>query len=289
MPANIGNKTYYPNPSSTSTHTISTTIGSATGRKIVLGILADSTSSVTGATFDGATMTQEIAHTNASASGLKIWVYYYDVPDVKGAGTYNTVFTTAAASTRFSAYVFELTTAATGASAANNIAQGGSGTTFSPSLTASAGAALILLGNNNSPTQTWTLSGDVADEQEGNETEYTSLAGDASNVSAGTRTATGTASDNLDAKSVILLAYNEAGGGGGGATPRRRTFLRAPKNQQRAFKAQSRFLFGATRLAAPPLPADYYTPRNPTVTRRPSLSVTVSARPTLNPTVTRTY
>lgn len=38
-----------------------------------------------------------------------------------------------------------------------------------------------------------------------------------------------------------------------------------------------------------PLPADYYTPRNPTVTIGPTLSPTVTVGPTLNPTVTITH
>lgn len=76
---------------------------------------------------------------------------------------------------------------------------------------------------------------------------------------------------------------------GGGSSTRRRTVLRGPKNTQRAFKPQSRMVFGATRLAAAPLPPDYYVPRNPTVSLGPSLAPTVTRGAALSPTVTITH
>lgn len=68
---------------------------------------------------------------------------------------------------------------------------------------------------------------------------------------------------------------------------RRPTFLRAVRRVLQRY-APTRIWTGAVKVEVA-LPADYYTPRNPTVTIGPTLSPTVTVGPTLNPTVTITH
>lgn len=204
--------TSYQAPSNASSHTFSATLGSTFTGKISVTVSVENATDVTGVTFDGASMTLDRSHDNGST--LKIRTYYLDLSG-KASGTYNVVVS-CGGSISIIASAFALTDVATGASEAFGTSNASPGTA---TLTATASAALIAVTVNSSGTATHTFSGDVTERDDrvisGG---FAAAVADASNVSAGSRSATATYSAGTGA--LLLLSYAHSGGGSPSNAPR---------------------------------------------------------------------
>ena len=202
--------TTYQAPAIATSHTFSATLGSTFTGKVVVTVSIESVNDATGVTFDGASLTADRTHDNGST--LKIRTYYLDLSG-KAAGTYNVVVS-CAASFSIIASVFLLTDVATGASEGFGTSNASPGTA---NVTSTASAALIAATVNSSGSATHTFSGDVTERDDRVITaQYAAAVADASNASAGTRSATATYSAGTGA---LLLASYAHSGGGGGSTP----------------------------------------------------------------------
>ena len=190
-------------------HTQATVLPAGTKRKIVVQFHQDAGHTVTGATFNGAAMSEAISLvTNAGDPSIKSGGFYYDVSDALAASTYDTVLTTNVVSTEISFYTWVLVQAATGALEVATSATANNATvTVGPaSGTATTGAVLMASVITGSATPTWTMSGDVTEGTELTETNYTTCPAQASGVASGSRSATGTASSSAGYKNLLLFS-----------------------------------------------------------------------------------
>lgn len=204
----VGNQSFAVPGAAASTHPFSLTLSSGTNRKVVVVLPVQSTTTCTGAKFNDVAMTQDLFLERVGGDIIKAYVFYYDVPDEWAPGTYTGSYSTAVDSTRFGVRAYELIGAARGGLAASSGAVTGNGPDLTVSLTAPSGAVLLGFAIQDSPSQSWTLTGDLGNEQEGNETEYTSVAGEAQAVTPGLKSATFTASEGTTGKMAFMVAYS---------------------------------------------------------------------------------
>ena len=179
------------------THTLGTTLSAGVKRKVILMTGNDATNNVTSATFNGQAMTAVAGATiqNTTDVNIDATTFYYDVPDALGAGSYNIVVTSGTMAD-VTLYYWQLSNAATGAPEdADETEWTTTSTNATLTLSCSDGAALLGLAVTSSASQTWTITGTASERTESNETNYTTVVGDAIAMSgAGNKTITATVS-----------------------------------------------------------------------------------------------
>jgi hypothetical protein len=211
--ASVGNTAAYVPPSSTSSLSASLTLGSATKRKVVVKLVAETlTTTPTDVTFDGVSMVANSVGSNpdqhSTATSLRQWEWWHDVPIGTSSGGKTLTVTLGASSSLFSWHAWELVDCADGAPESTQFAQG-TGAAATASVTSTSDAALVAVGLIAAATQTITVSGDLSERFENNEANYTSASADVSTVATGTRSVTMTPSTGSDT-TVRLSSYAAA-------------------------------------------------------------------------------
>jgi hypothetical protein len=181
---------------SQTTHTLPVTIGSGTSRKLIIAGLREASQTFTALTFDGTSVFADIAvdRTHSTTSIVYGGLWFHDIPDAKGAGSYNIVMTTSAGTTNVTLYAWELTGAATGVPEDADFAETVTTQTATITLDCSDGASITsaLVGASASSTHSW--SGNVTETTELNEANYTTSVAEGTSSGAGSRTSVSTLS-----------------------------------------------------------------------------------------------
>lgn len=181
-------------------HTMAITLGAGTNRKLAVATVVDGGAlSVNAVTFDGTSIFANLATslTHPADSSVKIQMFYYDIPDGKGAGSYDIIATTSVSTAAITLYGWIVEDAATGAPEdADSVSAASPATSIAVSLTCSDGAVFLAAGIHAAVTPTYSWTGDVTERYENNETQYTSSVADGVQSGAGTKTATATTNAN---------------------------------------------------------------------------------------------
>lgn len=213
MALTINTRAFYENATATTTRTLSITLNAGTSRKLVVTTMQDNNTAFSDLTFDGtsflANLVVDRTHTNAITRGRQ---YYYDIPDVKGAGSYDIVLTSALSTNLVAFEAQILFGAATGTAESTNSAEAATtvSAVVSAAVTSTADAAVIAgaVGSFSAPTITW--SGDVTERAEGTVSGYRPGFADSEGNAAGSRTATATFSSTDGDKVLVVGSYAAA-------------------------------------------------------------------------------
>lgn len=183
--------------------TVSLTLGSGVNRKLVVAIASETSIALNALTYDGTTLLANLVRDEVNALA-RSRLYYYDIPDAKGAGSYNVVATFASSTSQYTMYCWQLQNAATGAPEANTGANNATGNSISTSLTASASADVIgLFTTSETGSPVW--SSPMTLRQAGGEANYRSLAADTT-ASGGSVTIAVTGDSSGVARSIVALS-----------------------------------------------------------------------------------
>jgi hypothetical protein len=224
MAATIANTGAFVQTASQTTHTLSLTVSSGVKRTIAVIVAMELGSTTnTGVTFDGNAMTNVLSYAHSTLPAQQLVVWYLSIADGVGAGSYNVVATTSPGGANVTVYGWELTGVTPGAPEATATDEGASGDgSMTCTLTATDGAILVGAANDQATAPTWTISGDVTERLENNETGMTTVSADGVVSGAGTKTMTAVASSTAAVRSSVLVSFAAAST----ATNRRASHIR---------------------------------------------------------------
>jgi hypothetical protein len=209
------------------------TLPAGTSRKLVVGFTAETTSTLSALTYDGAAFLSNLcieAESSATA-GNKSSIYWYDVPDALGAGTYDLRWNQTTASLARRCYCAVLVGAATGEPGwEGGTFLDGTGTVMSFDLTTvAAGSFLFAVRQNSSLSITNTWGADITERYDENvSSAYSSSQADADDVTAGTKTISVTASSSDSARRQTIVGVAVAPAAAPPASGHIRLLFRAP-------------------------------------------------------------
>jgi hypothetical protein len=210
MPATIGNTVSYAAASVVATHSANLTLGSNSRRKVVVGVMAETSATLSNITVGGVSVLANDRSANPDQNPndtqLRMHWFDYDVPGGTASGPLAIVLTLSGASDGWAFHAWEVLDAAAGGPESTNVGHAASGSNATASVTATTGAALVAAGLIHAATIFIAFTGDVVERTENNEINFTSACADAGNVGAGTRTVTLTPS-SAARNSVRLLSY----------------------------------------------------------------------------------
>jgi hypothetical protein len=194
----------------------SVTLPAGTNRKLLVGFTAETTSTITALTYNGTAFLSNLCIESESAAtlGNKSSVYWYDVPDVLGAGNYDLRWNQSTSSTARRCYCAVLVGAVTGEPAwEGGTFLDGVGTGMSFNLTSvTAGAFVFAVYQMSASGVSVTWGADVAERYDEALSAYRSSQADADDVAAGTKTisTTSSASDAGYRQTVVGVAVEAA-------------------------------------------------------------------------------
>jgi hypothetical protein len=186
--ASIVNRGTFFSGVTTGSRTASTTLSAGTNRKFVLAFQSETSGgaiTVSAITYDGTSFFANQVLTRTSGDNYVV-MYYYDIPDAKGAGSYNVVVTSTSGTNIGFAW-WQLADCATGAAEGSGTANTTAGTTLSVTASATNGAVLIGAALSSITAVTWTIAGDVTEYTETAYTSSSAVWADAVTSGAGTK------------------------------------------------------------------------------------------------------
>jgi hypothetical protein len=243
--------------SSTTGNGGSITLPSGTNRKILVGFTKETSATVGALTFDGTSLLANLAVSVESVANAANGsaVYWYDVPDAKGSGSYNLLWDQSVSNTLRRAYVAVLTDAATGAPGWDDATfLDGDGTAVSVTLTSvSAGAFVFALGQCSSSSRTYVWTSPLVeryDETIGG--AYQSTQADYDDATSGNVTVTSTISSTGATNRTTLAAVAVAS-----ATPSAPVITVQPVAQTKVLTNANTATFGITATGTGGLTYDW--------------------------------
>lgn len=213
--ASVQNRgTYVPAGAATG-HAFSVTVGAGSNRRLTVFYARETSVTVTALTFDdGVSPVSFLANARASVQNttdttLGIVAYDYAIPDGVAAGTYDVDYTVSASNGTHSMVWVQSEGIVAGAPESTDTKQWTTtATNDTGTVTASNGAVLIGAAITGAASLTWTITGNVTEQQENNETNYTSVQADGVSSGSGSRTMTATVSAaSTGNKCLVLLSY----------------------------------------------------------------------------------
>jgi hypothetical protein len=198
------------------------TLPAGTNRKLMVGFTAETTSTITALTYNGTAFLSNLgieAESSATA-GNKSSIYWYDIPDVLDAGSYDLRWNQSSSSTARVCYAAMLVGAATGEPAwEGGTFLDGVGTGMSFNLTSvDAGAFILAVWQHSAGGVSVTWGADVTERFDASAGSYRSAQADADDVTAGTKTISTTASGSDAAYRQTLVAMAVAAAAVAGPT-----------------------------------------------------------------------
>ena len=191
-------------------YTFSLTVSAGTKRTAVAVYMADAVRTFSAVTFNGNAMTEISGASIVHSSTTPIaHMYYYDIPDALGAGSYTVSFDLSSSSADDSAYAWQLAGVVTGGPEDADEVEGATGgsATITRTLTCTDGAVVVAASCNNDPAQTIDWSAGVTERTEGNETNFTTCVADAIIVTGGATVVTATHSSSTGRKLLVTASW----------------------------------------------------------------------------------
>lgn len=267
--------------------TVSLTLASATLRKLVVcvGLEEASPREVTGATYDGAAMTQ---FGNIRSSDVAQRWFYLDIDDGKAASAYDLVMTFSGSSNRtaYAAWV----TAGEPLGAPEFFSEVGLATNSVSKVVPRDSGDLLLsvyTGENAGTTPNATPLSNFLSTSGGG---FRLGAADRVESSTGDLTVTWGTASNDDIAIAVVNVTNSAAPSGPSAPKHRRRIVGHRPRAKTAPRLRSAFasILSGNSVTPATLPPDYYTPRNPVVSFPSPVSATVTFPDAVTPTVSFT-